>query len=164
MLTGEAAGAIALRPVRPEDDPFLREIFQASRSEMLARIPWTEAQKAALCQSQYEARERHYREFFRGARHSIVELSRERVGAMIVERTGTSLYLVDVCIAPAFQGRGIGTRLLLDLQEEARSFGLPLTLHVDSASRARRLYVRHGFLALGDDGVTCEMEWRETQM
>jgi len=126
---------------------------------MLARAPWTEVQKAEFCRSQFDARDVHYRNFFRGARHSIVEIARERVGAMIVARTGATLYLVDVRIAPAFQGRGIGARLLLALQEEARSLGVPLTLHVDSDSRARGLYVRHGFVALGDDGVTCEMEW-----
>lgn len=159
MLPGEVAGAIALRPTRGDDEAFLRELFRASREEMLARVAWTEAQKAGFCRSQYEARDLHYRNFFPGARHSIVELARERVGAMIVARTAATLYLVDVCIAPAFQGRGIGTQLLLGLQEEARSLGVPLTLHVDSESRARRLYARHGFAALGDDGVTCEMEW-----
>ena len=158
MLPAQAA-AVALRPARPDDEAFLREIFRASREEMLARVAWTEAQKAAFCQSQYDARDVHYRKHFPGARHSIVELARERVGAMIVARPGADLYLVDVCIAPACQGRGIGTHLLLGLQEEARALGVPLTLHVDSESRARTLYARHGFVPVADDGVTCQMEW-----
>ncbi len=53
---------IELRPVAPEDEPFLRRVYASSRAEELAPVPWDEAQKQAFCDMQFAAQDSHYRE------------------------------------------------------------------------------------------------------
>lgn len=52
-----------------------------------------------------------------------------------------------------YRGRGVGTALLDALVQEARRRGLPaLSLSVEDANPARRLYERAGFEAVGRNG------------
>jgi ribosomal protein S18 acetylase RimI-like enzyme len=61
---------------------------------------------------------------------------------------------------PEHRGAGIGTKLLRDLQEEVRSAGKSLTIHVERFNPALRLYERLGFQQIEDKGVYLLMEWR----
>jgi ribosomal-protein-alanine N-acetyltransferase len=59
-------------------------------------------------------------------------------------------YIQTIAVAADYQGRGIGTALLLELLAEARRRGVP---HVDLEVKAdndtaRRLYDRHGFVEI----------------
>ena len=47
---------------------------------------------------------------------------------------------------PAYQGRGIGTALIMALVTEANQQRVPLTLQVLKVNPARRLYERLGFV------------------
>ena len=58
------------------------------------------------------------------------------------------------------RNRGIGTRLLRELQEEARSAGKPLRIHVERFNPALRLYERLGFRQTEDKGIYLFLEWR----
>ncbi len=60
----------------------------------------------------------------------------------------------------AYQGQGIGSRLLGSLLDQGARDGLPVRLSVQLDNRARRLYQRLGFVALADDGLYQSMEWR----
>ena len=53
--------ALALRPVTPEDEGLLLEIYASTRADELAQIPWDEAQRAAFLKMQLTARDRSYR-------------------------------------------------------------------------------------------------------
>ena len=60
-------------------------------------------------------------------------------------------YVQTVAVAPAAQGRGIGTRLMVALLREARRVGLPvvgLEVRADN-ERAQALYRRFGFNQVG---------------
>ncbi|PYJ86874.1 MAG: GNAT family N-acetyltransferase, partial [Verrucomicrobia bacterium] len=52
-----------------------------------------------------------------------------------------------------------GTKLLRDLQEEARGAGKSLTIHVERFNRALELYQRLGFKQVEDKGVYLLLEW-----
>jgi ribosomal protein S18 acetylase RimI-like enzyme len=71
-----------------------------------------------------------------------------RVESELIEPPRTScLYVAHVGVAPSFQGRGIGTRLLQHAGREARMQGLH-RLSLDVSARnpgAQRLYERLGF-------------------
>jgi GNAT superfamily N-acetyltransferase len=47
------------------------------------------------------------------------------VGIIVLEARGDHLWLDNVAIAPGWQGRGLGRRLLRHAEDEARSLGLP---------------------------------------
>jgi ribosomal protein S18 acetylase RimI-like enzyme len=61
---------------------------------------------------------------------------------------------------PEFRNRGIGGRLLRDLQEEAASAGKRVGIHVEKQNPARRLYERLGFAMTQPGDVYDLMEWR----
>jgi ribosomal-protein-alanine N-acetyltransferase len=60
-------------------------------------------------------------------------------------------YVQTIAVAPPYQGRGVGTRLLTALMDEARRVGVPsVGLEVRSDNeRAQRLYRRFGFRPVG---------------
>jgi GNAT superfamily N-acetyltransferase len=63
---------------------------------------------------------------------------------------------VAVAVSDGHRGRGLGARLLENLAEQARAAGFEqLSLSVDAANPARRLYERLGYreVAADDDGV-----------
>lgn len=76
------------------------------------------------------------------------------------------LYLQFVGVVPEHQGRGIGSRLLATVLEEADGTGIPAYLEATSSDN-RRLYERHGFEAVGEltlpDGPALWPMWRDPE-
>ncbi len=80
------------------------------------------------------------------------------VATWVVEQRPTDLYLVIIEIAPAYQSRGLGTRIVGELLDAAKAKGVPAALRVLKANpRARRLYERLGFVATGETPTHVEM-------
>ena len=61
---------------------------------------------------------------------SIIESDGVRAGALWIERLDTLLYLTDLQILPAFQGRGIGSAIVKELIAEANRTGRTVELSV----------------------------------
>jgi GNAT superfamily N-acetyltransferase len=59
------------------------------------------------------------------------------------------VYVAYVGVAPAGQGRGIGSALLRRVLDRCDADGLPAYLEA-SSPRNRALYERHGFVTLGE--------------
>jgi ribosomal protein S18 acetylase RimI-like enzyme len=77
---------------------------------------------------------------------SIIEAGSRSVGSLWLEQRPDSLYIHDLEIEPASQGRGIGTAVIEMVIEQGSSRGLPIVLSVVPANpRAMRLYERLGF-------------------
>ncbi len=65
---------------------------------------------------------------------------------------------LSVALQAEFRGAGIGTRLLRALLDEARARGVAaVSLSVQDANPARRLYERLGFVPVRDDGEMAVM-------
>ncbi len=65
---------------------------------------------------------------------------------------------MDVALLPEFRGRGVGTRLLLRLFEEADRCRLAVSIHVERMNPALALYRRLGFTLREDKGVYLLLE------
>lgn len=77
---------------------------------------------------------------------SIIELDGQARGGLLLEWLPDSLYIHEVQVLPEYQGRGIGTTVVLSVIDQASSRGVPVTLSVVPADpRARNLYERLGF-------------------
>ena len=64
-------------------------------------------------------------------------------------------------VTPACRGRGVGRRLLAELEAAARDLGFE-RLRLDTAGTGRRLYERAGYRAIGDyNGNTYATFWGE---
>jgi ribosomal protein S18 acetylase RimI-like enzyme len=152
--------SIALRPIRPADEPFLYEVYASTRQEELAPVPWNEGQKAAFLQMQFDAQHAHYQEHFAGAAFDVVLVDGQPAGRLYVARWPGEIRIIDVAILPAFRNRRLGTRLLTSLLKEAEAAHKPLTIHVERLNPALRLYERLGFRTVEDKGVYLFLEWQ----
>jgi len=151
---------IALRPITPEDILFLAGVYASTRAEELAVTGWSDEDKAVFCRRQFDAQSAHYRENYPGASLELIERDGEPIGRLYVARWKKEIRIVDISLLPEFRGSGIGTKLLRELQEEARAAGKSLTIHVERFNRALGMYQRLGFREIEDKGVYLLMEWR----
>lgn len=64
------------------------------------------------------------------------------------------IYLDDFCVDASCRGQGVGTAMLNAADDFARKIGFSIiVLHVKMSNEgARRLYQRHGYAVLDDDG------------
>ncbi len=147
-----------LRPVVDADRPFLVDLYGSIREPELEHVPWDDATKRAFVEHQFAAQDAHYRQHYPGATLDVVEVDGERAGRLYVHRGPSDIRIMDIAMAPAFRGRGIGTLLLEALVEEARESGRKLSIHVEANNPARRLYERMGFAQAGESGVYLLME------
>lgn len=148
------------RPVTPSDDSFLYQVYTSTRHDEVAAWGWDTVQQEAFLRMQYGAQRSSYQNRYPEAEHRVVFCDDMPVGRIMTARTESALVLVDISLLPEFQGAGIGTALIRDLQARAAQAGLPVTLHVLATNPARRLYERLGFILTGEPGIHLAMLWR----
>jgi ribosomal protein S18 acetylase RimI-like enzyme len=149
---------VRLRPVAEDDRAFLVELYGSVREEELRQVEWDDGAKRAFIEQQFSAQDRHYRENYPGATLDVIEVDGEPAGRLYVYRGRDDVRIMDIALAPPFRGRGIGTRLLRTLIDEAQASGRKLSIHVELNNPARRLYERLGFRPAGEHGVYVLME------
>lgn len=151
---------VTLRPVRPDDREFLISVYASTRTEELAPVPWTGAQKTAFLRMQFDAQDADYSRNYAGADFSVIEVDGVGAGRLYVERKPAEMRLIDIALLPAFRGRGIGKGLLCDLLAEADAQGKGISLYVEVFNPARRLYEGLGFTAVSERSPYVFMERR----
>jgi len=150
---------ISLRSIAPEDDSFLAGLYASTRAEELAVTGWNDEETAAFCRRQFDAQTAHYRENYPGASLQVIERAGVPIGRLYVARWEREIRIMDIALLPEHRGSGTGSKLLRELQEEARSAGKTLTIHVERFNPALRLYERLGFKMTEDKGVYLLMRW-----
>jgi ribosomal protein S18 acetylase RimI-like enzyme len=155
-------GSLTLRPINPADDEFLARVYASSRAEELAITGWPEELKADFCRRQFDAQSAYYAANYPEASFQLIERDSWPIGRLYVARWEKQIRIVDITLLPEFRGSGIGTKLLADLQKEARGAGKALTIHVERFNRALDLYQRLGFKEIEDKGVYLLMKWSAT--
>ena len=81
----------------------------------------------------------------------VVRLGRKDIGWLQSFAQDDTLFLAQLFVEKTLRGRGIGTRLLRGLIEEAATAGGALTLGVVKTNPALRLYQRFGFRITRED-------------
>jgi ribosomal protein S18 acetylase RimI-like enzyme len=149
-----------LRAATPEDEQFLCAVYAGTRGEELARVPWSNEQKRAFTDMQFAAQDAHYRRHYPTAQYSIIEVQDVPAGRLYVDRCEKEIRIMDIALLPEHRRAGIGTKLLCELQDEARTAGKVLTIHVEKFNPALSLYHRLGFKHVEDKGVYLFLEWK----
>jgi ribosomal protein S18 acetylase RimI-like enzyme len=155
--------SLTLRPITREDDAFLARVYASSRAEELAVTGWTEQLKTEFCRAQFDAQSAYYAANYSEASFQIIERDGWPIGRLYVAHWEKEMRIVDITLLPEARGSGIGTKLLRDLQEEARSAAKSLTIHVERFNRALALYQRLGFEQVEDKGVYLLMSWESDE-
>lgn len=138
--------AIELREARESDVPFLLKL------RALALEPHEE--KAGLKPSEERRLERVRAHFESG---QIIELEGQAIGVIKVVRSPEQWKLLQVQVLPQYQGRGIGTEVVLGVLDRAREAKKAVVLTVLKENPARRLYERVGFKVVGEREHVYEM-------
>lgn len=150
---------ISLRLVEPEDEAFLYEVYRSTREEEMAAWGWDSAQQDAFLRMQFRAQQMSYQAEDEETDTDIILLETNPIGRLIVSRRANEIQLVDIALLTEYRSRGIGSLLIKDLTDEAKSAGKVLRLHVLKTNRrAKRLYERLGFKTSGESGMHFSME------
>jgi ribosomal protein S18 acetylase RimI-like enzyme len=149
---------VRLRRVEEADMAFLVDLYASTREQELAQVDWDDGLKRAFVEQQFAAQDAHYRQNYPGATLDVVEADGEPAGRLYVFRGDSDIRIMDIALAPPFRGRGIGTKLLQALIEEADASGSKLSIHVEHNNPARSLYDRLGFRPVGEHGIYVLME------
>jgi ribosomal protein S18 acetylase RimI-like enzyme len=142
---------IALRPATAADSEFCFKLHKAAMGDYVTAI-WGWDEKV---QRGFHARS------FSPRRWKIITANGTDVGMLDVERRPGEIYLSRIEIHPKHQGRGIGTRLINALLDEAGQRDQDLVLDVLAVNeRAQALYRRLGLTEVartGDDHLRITM-------
>ena len=146
-------------PIGDSDMPFLFQVYAATREEEMKQAGWSETEKNAFLHMQFELQHHHYTNYFKGTSFHKIIYRKRAAGRFYVYRGEREIRVVDVALLPAFQNLGIGTTLMERLMAEAEGNGVPVTLHVERWSRARRFYRRLGFEHVSESDTHIQMKW-----
>jgi len=152
--------SLRFRPADDSDLPFLCALYASTREDELAQVDWSEGQKAAFLDMQFDAQHKYYREQFPAAHYLVIERDEKAIGRIYLDRRTDELRLIDIALIPEVRNQGLGEALLLDLLDEGQLSGLPVRIHVERFNPAMRLYLRLGFRQIEDQGVYQLLEWR----
>ena len=93
---------------------------------------------------------RYFDEHFDHRKHQIILVDESDAGFLSFECRDDHLYLGNVALLPAYQGRGIGTEVVRYLIHRANETDLPIRLQVLKSNPARGFYERLGFKLSGE--------------
>lgn len=150
---------ITRRPARPGDRAFLLAVYSSTRERELALVPWSDEQKRAFCEMQFNAQDLDYHRNYPDATYEVIVVNGQPAGRLYVGRWPDEIRIVDITLMAQFRGQGIGTRLLQELQAEAATAKKLLRIHVERENPALRLYQRLGFHLLEEKDVYLFLEW-----
>jgi ribosomal protein S18 acetylase RimI-like enzyme len=156
----ERVNEVSLRPESEHDDDFLLGLYASVRSAEMRLTGWTPEQQRLFLRWQFDLQRKHYRLHYLGAEFNVVTLDDVPIGRMYVLRHPEEILLMEISIEPRFRARGIGTRLIRNLQEDAQRSGAKVTLHVEPNNPAFRLYQKLGFSVAEQRGINLFLEWR----
>lgn len=91
-------------------------------------------------------------------RFQIITVGSISVGAACLVESTSAIDLEMIFIDPQFQRKGIGTDFVVKLLLRARNSRRYVRLRVLKVNPARALYERLGFVAVGQDSATVEMQ------
>lgn len=129
---------ISLRPVQPDDEDFLYQVYASTRAEELAVWGWNQIQQEVFLKMQFNAQRRAYEFQYPEAEHSIILSDEEMAGRIYVARTESEINLVDISLLPEHRNKGAGAFLIRDLQAQAAASNRSLRLQVLKTNEAAR--------------------------
>ena len=90
----------------------------------------------------------------------MIEIEGKVAGYLQLLDEENRMYVQNLAVSPTFQGQGIGTQLLKDLQLRAKNQNMSVSLGVfQTNKRAKSLYEQLGFRKVNETRTHIEMLW-----
>ena len=159
-LTGSARLRLRFRPIDDADLPFLSRLYASTRQDELAPLPWTDAEKAAFLDMQFQAQHRHYMAHYPEADWLVVVRDGLPVGRLYLEHWIRETRVIDIALLPAYRNQGFGAAMMGDVLDRAGASDRAVSIHVEHNNPAQRFYRRLGFLKVAEKGVYHLLRWR----
>lgn len=145
---------IALRPAVEADCQFA---FEAKRHALgphiMVRWAWDEAWQLALHRRRWLERP-----------WSIIEAAGVPIGTLSLAEKSDHIQFGEFYLLPAFQGQGVGGRLLGEVTAHADGARLPIHLEYLKWNPVGSLYRRHGFERVGENDIHYFMVRRTSEI
>ena len=140
----------SLRPATDDDQELCYKIHCSAMRDVVDRVfGWDEEDQRARFARGWSAPELQ-----------VIMVDGNAAGMLSVADRPNDIYLWDIELDPAFQGRGIGSAVIQGLQSSSAERGMPLLLEVFAVNdRAKALYARLGFREVGRHGPKIHMRW-----
>lgn len=130
---------VTLRQSQQEDLLFLYEVSTLALQSLIE----------ALCSTQETLEE--FKETFVPEKVQVIQYGGEDVGRLRVVRSEEVIDICGIQILPAFQRKGIGTKIFEGLIREAEKLRIPLMLEVHEVNAsARSFYAKFGFIQIDE--------------
>lgn len=144
---------LSLKPCEPEDEAFLRRLNQLAYEEVVTAQfgSWDPVKQKAFFDAKWK-----------NQAYSVIVAEGVQVGAFSSIRSKNDVTLLELLVLPSHQNQGVGTRVVQQLQQEARDKQVPLLLQVLHLNRARHLYERLGFRVFETTETHYRMRWEAT--
>jgi ribosomal protein S18 acetylase RimI-like enzyme len=139
---------LSFRPVTDADVDALMRLRKATMLEHLRRAGAASDEAALLARVAYRQED-----------GQLVYLGDQMVGLFKCYRNGSEWHLVQVQIAPQWQGKGLGERLIRGLLQRAAQENCSVVLDVLVGNPAKRLYDRLGFVVEHENAMEHHMRW-----
>lgn len=151
--------AIALRAEVDADFAFLTDLYAEVRHEEMAPVPWPQQAKRDFLDAQCRLQRDHYTKHYPGADRLLILRDGQPIGRVYVHPANAEIRLMDIAVTASARNAGIGTRIVIALQDECARRGADLTLHVEPTNPAQRLYRRLGFRLIENRGIYDFLGW-----
>lgn len=160
VLSAELVGqGLSLRREVDGDVDFLRRLYISLRWDELVDVEWSDDQKIAFLQSQFDNQRFHYGKYYSQGDFAIIERHGEAIGRLYLFRSRREIRIVDIGLLPEWRAQGLGTLLLKSVLAEGQTAGQKVSINVEVFNPARRLYDRLGFKEMEQSGPYWLMEW-----
>src|SRR3954449_5271538 len=148
-----------LRACVDGDDTFLYDVFCTTWESEVAALPNPKLAQHVL-RIQHIAQERRFHTNYPTHERYVVLERGVPAGRLYVDRSDTTMHVVDLTLLPRFQSQGIGTRIFRDLFDVAAEDHQVVTLAVPRRNlRAIDLYTSLGFRMVSMDDLDSHFEW-----
>lgn len=152
--------SVTFRPVVPEDEPFVLDLYGIIRDPEISQLNWSQEQRDAFVKMQFDLMNLHYRTNHPDRIETIILREGAMAGRLIVMVMEDEVRLGDIMVLPEHRRYGICTAVMRHWVAEGVRTNKPIRLHVERFNPARSLYERENFALIGETPTHFLMEWQ----
>jgi|GEM_PF-2154584 len=158
-------GILKLRPSRPEDEPFLRQLRMEVNAERLCMNQWLggdDGMKEKVLEHQFRALSTHQNILRKNweTKDNVLELDGVPIGFFMVTGNDEEIRLSEVAVLVPYRGMGLGKMVIETTKAECVKSGRVMRLCVRRDNLpAVQLYIQQGFYVIEQQPMHAVMEW-----
>ena len=155
----ELPDGVSLRDADEADEGFLFDLFLETSGEKFAGMGLPPEQLEGLLKQQFGAREAGWRDQHPGGLYQLVIFESNPAGYLAFGELKGEIALIYLGLLKQFQGRGIASGLLRNLQNAAAKNSQKICAHVEVGNPALGFWEHHEFKVVRDLGPYVGIEW-----